>query len=63
MIIKWNKSNTWVTQKITADTLIKDLTKSNTSTLTWVNIIRMNQDNFDTYFTGDILKSFNIIMM
>lgn len=56
----WNKSNTWIIQKITGDDLIKEITKSPNASLTWVNITNVTKDNFDEYFTGNTLESFNI---
>lgn len=53
---KWNKSISW----IGADSLIKELTRNETSVLTGVKITWITANNFETYFSGDILKSFNV---
>lgn len=43
-----------------ANTIIKDITKSSLSTLTWVNITNTTSGSLASIFTGNLLLSFNL---
>lgn len=57
---KSGNNTTENTQKINANTLIKEITKFPNATLTWVNITTLTKANFEEIFTGNILESFNM---
>lgn len=47
-------------RKVDWTSLIRDITKSTNSTLTWVNITNLTTDNFSIIFTWATLNSFNV---
>lgn len=52
--------NTDFIKNINSQELIKEITKSENATLTAVNITHLENTNFDQYFSGSILESFNM---
>lgn len=45
------------------NTIIREVTKNATSTLTWINITWLNNNNIWTYFTWEVLRNFNTIWL